>query len=86
MRHMKQLINPAELPPPSGYSHGVLVDGVIHLGGQTALDENGRIVDGGIVPQFRQALVNVLTTLRAAGGQPGDLVSGALNLFMMHLE
>ncbi len=29
----------------------------------------------GIVEQFRQAFGNVLTTLRAAGGEPGDLVS-----------
>jgi enamine deaminase RidA (YjgF/YER057c/UK114 family) len=34
-----------------------------------------KIVPGGIVEQFRQAFDNVLTTLRAAGGIPEDLVS-----------
>ena len=34
-----------------------------------------RIVEGGIVEQFRQAFGNVLTTLREAGGVPEDLVS-----------
>jgi enamine deaminase RidA (YjgF/YER057c/UK114 family) len=34
-----------------------------------------RIVEGGIVEQFRQAFGNVLTTLREAGGQPEDLAS-----------
>ncbi len=68
-------VNPATLPAPSGYSHGTLSGNTLYLGGQTALDVAMRIVDGGIVEQFRQAFGNVLTTLRAAGGVPGDLVS-----------
>ena len=68
-------INPASLPAPSGYSHGTLSGNTLHLGGQTALDANMRIVEGGIVEQFRQAFGNVLTTRREAGGSPEDLVS-----------
>jgi enamine deaminase RidA (YjgF/YER057c/UK114 family) len=68
-------VNPASLPTPSGYSHGTLSGNTLYLGGQTALDENMQIVPGGIVEQFRQAFGNVLTTLRAAGGVPEDLVS-----------
>ncbi|MFE7760472.1 RidA family protein [Streptomyces sp. NPDC057438] len=68
-------INPASLPEPSGYSHGTLSGNTLHLGGQTALDRNMRIVPGGIVEQFRQAFANVLATLSEAGGIPGDLVS-----------
>lgn len=68
-------VNPSSLPKPSGYSHGTLSGNTLHLGGQTALDADMRIVAGGIVEQFRQAFGNVLTTLRAAGGVPGDLVS-----------
>jgi enamine deaminase RidA (YjgF/YER057c/UK114 family) len=68
-------VNPAALPAPSGYSHGTLQGNTLYLGGQTALDKDMRIVDGGIVEQFRQAFGNLLTTLRAAGGEPGDLVS-----------
>lgn len=68
-------VNPAALPPPRGYSHGTLSGNTLHLGGQTALDENMQIVPGGIVEQFRQAFGNVLTTLREAGGVPEDLVS-----------
>jgi len=33
------------------------------------------VVAGGLVPQFEQALANVATVLRAAGGGPDDLVS-----------
>jgi enamine deaminase RidA (YjgF/YER057c/UK114 family) len=68
-------VNPASLPTPSGYSHGTLSGNTLYLGGQTALDADMRIVDGGIVEQFRQAFGNVLTTLREAGGVPEDLVS-----------
>ena len=68
-------VNPAALPAPRGYSHGTLVGDTLHLGGQTATDAGMRIVPGGIVAQFRQAFGNLLTTLREAGGEPGDLVS-----------
>lgn len=73
-------VNPAALAAPSGYSHGTLVGNTLHLGGQTALDAGMRIVPGGIVEQFRQALGNVLTTLREVGGEPRDLVSVTLYL------
>ncbi|MDX3696570.1 RidA family protein [Streptomyces europaeiscabiei] len=73
-------VNPPSLPVPKGYSHGTLSGNTLHLGGQTALDKDMRIVRGGIVEQFRQAFGNVLTTLRAAGGIPEDLVS--ITLFL----
>ncbi|WP_406396602.1 RidA family protein [Streptomyces sp. NBC_00882] len=73
-------VNPPSLPVPKGYSHGTLSGNTLHLGGQTALDKDMRIVPGGIVEQFRQAFRNVLTTLRAAGGIPEDLVS--ITLFL----
>lgn len=73
-------VNPASLPAPKGYSHGTLAGTVLHLGGQTALDADGKIVPGGIVEQFRQAFGNVLTTLREVGGEPEDLVSVTIYL------
>ncbi|MFD0275164.1 RidA family protein [Kitasatospora sp. NPDC127111] len=73
-------VNPPSLPKPSGYSHGTLSGNTLHLGGQTALDRDMKIVPGGIVEQFRQAFGNLLTTLAAAGGIPQDLVSVTLYL------
>jgi enamine deaminase RidA (YjgF/YER057c/UK114 family) len=73
-------VNPSALPPPSGYSHGTLAGNTLYLGGQTALDARMRIVPGGIVEQFTQAFTNLLTTLRAAGGLPQDLVSVTIYL------
>src|SRR5699024_10916472 len=52
----------------------------VYLGGQTALDKNMNIVEGGIVAQFERAFSNVLTTLAEAGGQPQDLVSVTIYL------
>lgn len=73
-------INPDTLGRPSGFSHAVRSPGLVHLSGQTALGADGRIVEGGIVPQFRQALANLLEALRAAGGTPADLASVTIYL------
>lgn len=64
-------VNPDTLPTPRGYSHGTLAGNTLHLGGQTALDADMKIVPGGIVEQFRQAFGNLLTTLREVGASPG---------------
>ena len=73
-------INPASLPKPSGYAHGILAGNTLYLGGQTALDRDMQIVPGGIVAQFKQAFSNVLATLAEAGGAPEDLVSVTIYL------
>ncbi len=70
-------INPAELAPPTGFSHAVVASGgrLVFLAGQAALGPDGQIVGNGVVEQFERALANLLTALRAAGGAPGDLAS-----------
>ncbi|MBW1595622.1 RidA family protein [Streptomyces sp. JJ38] len=67
--------NPDSLARPSGFSHAVVATGsrLVLLAGQTALDADGRIVPGDLPAQFEQALTNLLTALRAAGGTPADL-------------
>jgi len=70
-------INPGDLAQPSGFSHAIAATGgrLVFLAGQTGYATGGAIVGGGLVPQFEQALRNLLTALRAAGGAPTDLVS-----------
>jgi enamine deaminase RidA (YjgF/YER057c/UK114 family) len=70
-------INPEDLPRPSGFSHAVAATGghLVFLAGQTGYGIDGQIVPGGTVPQFERALGNLLTALRAAGGEPRDLVT-----------
>ena len=68
-------INPAELSPPTGFSHAVTATGgqLVFLAGQTALDRNGKVVGDTLPEQFTTALTNLLVALRAAGGSPADL-------------
>jgi enamine deaminase RidA (YjgF/YER057c/UK114 family) len=48
------------------------------------MDPDGRIVGGGVVAQFEQALGNLLVALRAAGGEPADLVS--LTVYIVDMD
>src|SRR5260370_15347306 len=84
-------INPTELARPSGFSHAVSVNEagaeagrLVFLAGQIGIGRDGKVVVGGVVPQFEQALGNLLTALAAAGGQPGDLVS--LTVYLVDVE
>jgi enamine deaminase RidA (YjgF/YER057c/UK114 family) len=70
-------IDPPGLARPKGFTHAVLAhtNRIVFLAGQTALDAEGRIVGDGVVAQFEQALGNLLTALRAAGGEPQHLAT-----------
>jgi enamine deaminase RidA (YjgF/YER057c/UK114 family) len=79
-------INPAELGRPSGFSHAVSASAsrTVFLAGQVGMGRDGKLVSGGVVAQFEQALANLLVALAAAGGHPGDLVS--LTIYIVDLE
>jgi len=79
-------INPEELGRPSGFSHAVSAPAgrLVFLAGQVGTGGDGKVVSGGVVAQFEQALANLLAALAAAGGQPGDLVS--VTLYITDLE
>lgn len=62
------IVNPPELPEPVGFAHAVAAGGAVYLGGQTG--------DGAsLVEQFDAAAGRLVTALRAAGGEPDQLVS-----------
>lgn len=77
-----QRVNPPELAAPSGFSHAVVAPAgsrLVFLAGQTAMDVDGQIIGtGDVVAQFEQALRNLLTALRAAGGEPKHLASATI--------
>ena len=78
-------VNPVSLAKPSGFSHAVVATGrTVHLAGQTALDAKGTVVGDGVVAQFEQALGNLLTALREAGGAPADLAS--LTVYIVDMD
>jgi enamine deaminase RidA (YjgF/YER057c/UK114 family) len=65
---MSEIINPPELGQPAGFSHAVRSGATIYLAGQTGKGET-------LPEQFEDALGRLLTALKAAGGEPDDLVS-----------
>jgi enamine deaminase RidA (YjgF/YER057c/UK114 family) len=72
-----KLINPEALGAPSGYSHGLLADGggkLLFVAGQIAWDQNQKIVSDDFVEQFDKALANVITVVKAAGGESTNIV------------
>ena len=80
-----QRINPSSLAKPSGFSHAVIARGTtIHLAGQTGMDSSGAIVPGGLVPQFEQALANLITALNEAGGYADGLAS--LTIYIIDMD
>ena len=69
-------INPEAFGVPRGYNNGVLIDGgrLLFIAGQIAWDGQQHIVSDDFSEQFAQALANVITVVRAAGGQPANIV------------
>ena len=70
MSREHRIVNPPELPEPSGYAHAVVAASgtTVYLGGQTGTGAT-------VAAQFDAAADSLVTALRAAGGQPDDLVS-----------
>ena len=74
---MNRVVNPPELPKPSGFSHAVVAGNTVYLAGQVGDGET-------LVDQFDGAAANLLTALRAAGGDASDLVS--LQVFVVDVR
>jgi enamine deaminase RidA (YjgF/YER057c/UK114 family) len=68
-------INAPDLPPPAGFSHAVKAGETIYLAGQVAQAPDGTVTGETIAEQFDVAAGNLITALRAAGGEPEHLVS-----------
>jgi enamine deaminase RidA (YjgF/YER057c/UK114 family) len=65
-----RIVSVPGLPKPVGYAHAVIAapGRTVYLGGQVGTGAT-------IVDQFDAATANLLAALRAAGGEPPDLVS-----------
>ena len=63
------IITSKELAAPRGYSHGVLATGrLLFIAGQIGWNAAGQMVSDNFIGQFDQALGNVLSVVREAGG------------------
>jgi enamine deaminase RidA (YjgF/YER057c/UK114 family) len=67
---MATVVNPGSLAAPRGYSNGMLLGPgrVLFVAGQIGWNAKGELVSEEFVPQFRQALANVMDVVREAGG------------------
>lgn len=76
-------INPPGWAPPRGYQNGMLAPvgrRLLAVAGQIGWDAEARLVqpaagEDAFVAQFAQALRNVLTVVRCAGGEAADLMT-----------
>ena len=69
------LLQPDGWPAPRGYANGVVATGrQLFVAGQIGWDAEQTIVPGGLVPQVRQALQNIVTVLETGGARPEHLV------------
>lgn len=84
-RPKPEIVTAPGLAPPAGYAHAVVAPPgrTIFLGGQTAQAVDGTIQGATLVEQFDLAARNLIEALRAAGGEPDDLVS--LQVFVTNL-
>jgi len=81
------IINPEELGAPKGWNNGMLARAggrMLFIAGQTGRDGSGRVPQADLVTQFGRALENVLTVLRHAGGEPGNI--GRFTIYVTDME
>ena len=67
-----QVLLPEGWKPPIGYANGIAArpGRIVFIAGQVGWDAQQQFHSADIVPQFDQALQNVLTVLAEAGGRP----------------
>ncbi len=82
-----EIVNPESLGAPKGWSHGVLAprDGrLLFIAGMAGWTAGTEGEAPGFVAQFARALDQVLTVVRAAGGEPTDVAR--MTVYVTDLE
>jgi len=67
-----RILHPPEWAPPIGYANGIIVPAgqIAFVAGQVGWNEHQVFESEDLVPQFEQALRNVLAVLSQGGGRP----------------
>ena len=82
---MTERIQPEGWAEPRGYANGMRARGeIVAVAGQIGWNANRELVSEDFIAQFAQALANVVTVVRTAGGRPEDLVS--LTLYVVDVK
>jgi len=69
------ILFPQGWAPPIGYANGIVVPAgrMVFIAGQVGWDEQQQFHSEDLLPQFEQALKNVLVVLAQAGGAPSHI-------------
>jgi enamine deaminase RidA (YjgF/YER057c/UK114 family) len=67
-----QIVQPPGWPRPTGYANGISVAAgrIVFISGQVGWDAQEKFHSEELVPQFEQALKNIIAIVAAAGGEP----------------
>ena len=70
-----EILLPLGWSPPVGYANGIAVPTgrIVFVAGQVGWDEKQQFHSDKLIPQFEQALKNVLAVLAQAGGGPNHI-------------
>ncbi len=70
-----EILRPDGWAPPVGYADGVAArpGRLVFIAGQVGWDAGHEFASADLVPQFEQALSNVLAVLAEAGGEPAHI-------------
>ena len=70
-----EIILPEGWPIPKGYSNGILAakGRTLFMAGQVGWTPEEKFESDKLVPQFEQALKNIVTIVKEAGGKPEDI-------------
>lgn len=60
--------------PELPFSEAVISNGMAYISGQVSIDENAKLIEGGIEEQTKLTLENLKTVLEKAGLNLGDVV------------
>ena len=75
MQHTHEIILPEGWPAPKGYSNGILAakGRTLYLAGQVGWTAEEIFESDELVPQFEQALKNIVALVTKAGGKAEDI-------------
>ncbi|KAI0692794.1 Endoribonuclease L-PSP [Cytidiella melzeri] len=79
-----ETINSTEHPTFPVLSHAVKVPGLIFLSGQTPVDSDGKLVEGGIKEHTAQCIANLGKVLKAAGSSWDKVVK--VNVYLKNMD
>jgi enamine deaminase RidA (YjgF/YER057c/UK114 family) len=70
-----QILHPPGWLPPIGYANGISVPGgrIVFVAGTVGWDANQKFQSEELVPQFEQALKNIIAILAEAGAKPAHI-------------